>query len=104
MTGVCFCDGQVFYDHVPTPAGFYGSGGNATQVFSAENREPDRVPAAVPSGLPANYLTADPRRGAVVDFVDDRDSSGTRVTARRYADGSVVIETPHAVEGKPQPR
>jgi hypothetical protein len=52
----------------------------------------------VPRGLPANYLAADSRHGAVVDFQDEYDSYGTRVTARRYADGYVVIETPHSVK------
>jgi hypothetical protein len=53
-----------------------------------------RVPSKVPSGLPADYLAADPRHGAVVDFSDDRDSQGTRITSRTYADGHAVIETP----------
>ena len=57
---------------------------------------PDHVPAAVPAGLPANYLAADPRHGAVIDFTDERDSGGTRMTSRKYADGYVVIETPRA--------
>jgi hypothetical protein len=43
--------------------------------------------------LPANYLAADPLHGAVVDFSDERDSRGTRVTLRKYADGHAVIET-----------
>ena len=30
----------------------------------------------------------------MVDFTDECDSFGTRVTSRRYTDGSVVIETP----------
>jgi hypothetical protein len=32
----------------------------------------------------------------LVDFTDDYDSRGTRVTSRKYADGHVVIETPRA--------
>ena len=52
----------------------------------------------MPQGLPANYLAADPHHGAVVDFRDEYDSYGTRVTSRRYADGYSVIETPHAAK------
>ena len=51
------------------------------------------VPAKTPAGLPANYLAADPLHGPVVAFTDERDSHGTRVTTRTYADGHVVIET-----------
>ena len=50
----------------------------------------------LPADLPANYLDADQRHGAVVDFTDERDGYGTRVTSRKYADGYVVIETPRA--------
>ena len=42
------------------------------------------------------YVGVDARRGAVVAFTDEYDAHGTRVTSRRYADGSVVIETPHS--------
>lgn len=52
------------------------------------------VPTKVPAGLPADYLDADPSHGKVVDFTDERDSRGTRVTTRVYADGHVAIETP----------
>ena len=55
---------------------------------------PDRAASQAPPGLPPEYLAADARHGAVVDFVDEYDSHGTRVTSRTYADGYVVIETP----------
>jgi hypothetical protein len=92
VTSVWFCNGTVFYDHLPGSAGRVGNGRDGSQIY--RDRSPDRVPAGVPSGLPTNYLAADPRHGAVVDFRDEYDSSGTRVTARRYADGQIVIETP----------
>ena len=63
---------------------------------SYRDRVADCVPAEAPSGLPSNYLAADPRHGSLVDFTDECDSRGTRVTSRTYADGHVVIETPHA--------
>ena len=77
------------------PAGYVSPG---SRYYLTRDRSPDHVPAQVPQGLPANYLAADPRHGAVVDFIDETDSYGTRVTARRYADGYVVIETPHAAK------
>ena len=67
---------------------------NGTLYFLARDRAPDSVPTSVPAGLPANYLDADPNHGALVDFTDECDSHGTRVTARRYADGYAIIETP----------
>lgn len=63
---------------------------------SYRDRIANYVPAEVPAGLPSNYLAADPRHGRLVDFTDESDSRGTRVTSRTYADGHVVIETPHA--------
>ena len=96
VTGVCFCNGQVFYDHPPAPAGWSRSALRNSQVFPNRDPAPDRVPAAVPRGLPSNYLAADPRHGAVVNFTDEYDSYGTRVTSRRYADGYAVIETPRS--------
>jgi hypothetical protein len=63
------------------------------QYFLARDRLPDRVPFKAPADLPSNYLAADPRHGPVVDFADDYDRYGTRVTSRRYADGHAVIET-----------
>jgi hypothetical protein len=70
---------------------------NGTLYFLACDRAPDSVPTSVPAGLPANYLDADPNHGMVVDFTDECDSHGTRVTARRYADGYAIIETPKSV-------
>jgi len=98
VTSVWFCNGTPMYDHPPASAGRAGYGGRGSQCFLNRDRVPDHVPAEVPRGLPANYLAADPRHGAVVDFVDEYDSYGTRVTARRYADGYVVIETPHSAK------
>jgi hypothetical protein len=98
VTSVWFCNGMAIYDHPPAPINRVGYGWRGSQYF--RDRSPDRVPAEVPRGLPANYLAADPRHGAVVDFRDEYDSYGTRVTARRYADGSLVIETPHSTKNK----
>jgi hypothetical protein len=94
VTGVGFFDGIPLYDHAPAApdSGIFNQPG--TQVFAAFDRTPNRVPATPPRGLSANYLAADSRHGAVVNFRDERDSHGTRVTSRRYADGHVVIETP----------
>jgi hypothetical protein len=95
LLGPCDSTGQPL---PPVPAvGSYDA--QRASYFSGSDRAPDRVPAKVPSGLAANYLAPDPRHGAVVDFVDERDTRGTRVTSRKYADGYVVIETPHP-EGK----
>jgi hypothetical protein len=94
VTSVRFCCGQVIYDHPPATDAAVGCPRQSSQYF--RDRSPNHVPAVVPSGLPANYLAADPRHGAVVDFRDERDACGTRATARRYADGYVVIETPRS--------
>lgn len=67
---------------------------HGTLYFLARDRAADSVPQDVPSGLPTDYLDADPEHGALVDFTDEFDSHGTRVTSRRYADGHAVIETP----------
>jgi hypothetical protein len=93
VTVVWFCNGQPIYDHPPKSA---GSNVVAWEGFLNHDRAADPVPVVVPPGLPANYLAADPRHGAVVEFSDEYDSRGTRVTSRKYADGSVVIETPHS--------
>jgi hypothetical protein len=92
VTGVCFCNGQIIYDH---PPGRYLASPPYEAFSFDRDRTADRVPSKSPPGLPSNYLAPDPRRGAVVAFVDECDSRGVRVTSRRYADGSVVIETPH---------
>jgi hypothetical protein len=96
VTGVCFCEGLPLYDHPPAPAGWNLSDLRRSQVFRNRHQVPDRVPTAAPQGLPANYLAPDPRHGAVVNFTDERDSYGTRVTSRRYADGYTLIETPRS--------
>ena len=96
VTAVWFCDGQPVYDHPPAPAGCAGCNHRAFPVFFGGERAAEHVPAQVPPGLPANYLDGDPRHGAVVEFADERDSQGTRITSRTYADGYAVIETPHA--------
>ncbi|MBN1394492.1 MAG: hypothetical protein JW959_05675 [Pirellulales bacterium] len=62
--------------------------------LNSEKPTADIVPDQVPPGLPADYLDADPRHGAVVDFSDEYDRRGTRVATRIYADGHVAIETP----------
>ncbi len=91
VTAVWFCDGQPIYDHPPAQ-----SVRSLPYASPSFDRSPavHRAPAKAPPGLPANYLSPDPRRGAVVEWIDERDSRGVRVVSRRYADGSVVIETP----------
>ena len=96
VTAVWFCHGQPVYDHPPAPAGCAGCNHRAVPVFFGGDRAAERVPSQVPPGLSANYLDSDPRHGAVVEFADERDSHGTRITSRTYADGYAVIETPHA--------
>jgi hypothetical protein len=93
VTSVWFCNGMPIYHRLPVAGGYPRPGSQLMRDTS-----PDRVPAEVPRGLPANYLAADARHGIVVDFRDEYDSSGTRVTARRYADGHTVIETPHSAK------
>jgi len=96
VTSVWFCNGMAIYDHPPGFARRPCRDCARTQYY--RDPSPNHVPAKVPQGLPANYLAADPRHGAVVDFQDEYDSSGGRITARRYADGYVVIETPHSAK------
>lgn len=55
--------------------------------------EPVAKPA---SDLPPDYLASHPSHGPLVEFRDEYDRNGTRVTLRKYADGYAVIETPHA--------
>ena len=110
VVAVCCFDGQIFYDHPPggchslAPAlsslasyrsgwGGYDSQGN--QYFLNRDRADNRIPSKCPPGLRPDYLDPDPQHGALVDFTDDHDSRGTRITSRKYADGYVVIETPH---------
>ena len=88
VTGVWFRCGQPVYDRPPYFAPAYW------QCLACKKPAARGVPAQVPPGLRANYLDPDPRHGAVVDFTDEYDSHGTRVTSRKYADGYVVIETP----------
>lgn len=90
VTSVWFCNGMAMYDHPPA----FGRQAYGGPVPIYRNLSPRSVPAATPQGLPADYLAADPRHGAVVDFQDEYDSYGTRVTSRRYADGYSIIETP----------
>jgi hypothetical protein len=93
VTVVWTCNGQPIYDHPPKPS---GANSIVWQGFLTREQAADRVPSEVPPGLPSTYLAADPRHGALVDFTDGHDSRGTRVTSRKYADGHIVIETPHA--------
>ena len=110
VVAVCCCEGQIFYDHLPgsfslslpplPPLASYRSGwggrdSQGNQYFLNRDRADDHVPSRCPPGLRPNYLDPDPRHGLVVDFSDEHDSRGTRITSRRYADGYVVIETPH---------
>ncbi len=88
VTGVWFRRGQPVYDQPPSFAPTYW------QRLVCKKPATRGVPAQVPPGLPANYLDPDQRHGAVVDFTDECDSHGTRVTTRTYADGHLVIETP----------
>jgi hypothetical protein len=96
VTSMGFCTGMPLYDRSLAPGNRSVFSGPGSQVFSGRSRVPDHVPATVPPGLPANYLAADPRHGALVNFSDERDSYGTRVTSRRYADGYIVIDTPRS--------
>ncbi len=87
----------------PHPAAARGprldsSGRDARAGRNPVHRDPSlvRVAFKLPADLPANYLAADPVHGGVVDFCDDRDRHGTRVTLRKYADGFAIIETPSA--------
>jgi hypothetical protein len=91
VTGVWFCCGQPIYAPPPGPS---SRSWQYEPLISDRHQAANLVPAKSLPALPSNYLAADPRRGAVVEFTDETDSSGTRVTSRRYADGSVVIETP----------
>ena len=65
VTAVWFCNGQPVYDYLPMSAGWSESNWRG---FFTRDRVADRVPSEVPPGLPSNYLAADPRHGAVVDF------------------------------------
>ncbi len=76
----------------PSP-GWGGRDSRGNQYFLARDRAPDRVLLRAPADLPSDYLAADPQHGPVVDFVDDYDRHGTRITSRRYADGHAVIES-----------
>jgi len=80
VTGVWFCDGEPVYGLPPAPF---------APVI------PCAATAQVPSDLPSNYLGRDARHGAIVNFTDECDAYGVRVTVREYADGYTVIETPH---------
>ncbi|MEN6449170.1 MAG: hypothetical protein ABFC96_01640 [Thermoguttaceae bacterium] len=110
VTGVWFSCGVPIYNLPPSPLALYASakrpsepvcGTPASQMASSKQARRPAVAVATatrltPVGLPTGYLAADPRHGAVVEFSDDRDSRGTRITSRKYADGYVVIETPRA--------
>jgi hypothetical protein len=96
VTGVWFCNGQAIYDHPPGAIGCRLCGGQGNGHSFDRNWPADRVPSKVPMGLPANYLAPNPRYGVLVNFTDEYDSHGTRVTSRRFADGHIVVETPRA--------
>jgi hypothetical protein len=105
VTAVWFCNGRPFY--VPLPYWEEGFRVPWSPTLNAQlstlcsplatphaSLPPPRVPPQVPAGLRAGYLDAEPKHGALLEFTDERDGRGTRVTSRRYADGYVVIETP----------
>jgi hypothetical protein len=101
VTVVSFCNGlpvyKTFDDVEQTMEKSPGWGGYdvlGTQFFLAADRPIDQIPAELPAGLPKGYLDADPNHGPLVDFTDECDSHGTRVTSRTYADGYTMIETP----------
>jgi hypothetical protein len=94
VTGVWFHCGVPFYDNPPGSLRRARSDYDRNDWTLLSNPLPARkVPAVVPQGLPADYLAADPRHGAVVGFTDETDSRGTRLTTRTYADGHMRIET-----------
>ena len=95
VTVVWFCNGQPVYDHPPASVGYGGYNGQGNPSFFRFEPAANHVPLKVPDGLPSNYLAPDPRHGVLVDFADEYDSRGTRVTSRTYANGYTVIETPH---------
>lgn len=97
VTGVSFCNGQPIYDRPPTPN---QSECRERWIVLNSDRPPDHVPPTVPQGLPASYFAADPHHGALVNFTDEQDCHGTRVTSRRYANGSIVIETPRVEKNR----
>ena len=111
VTVVSFCNRQPFCGCLPAvyhgraPAidspslslkslDWGGRDAHGIQYFLVGDRTADRIPTELPTDLPADYLDADPRHGWLVDFTDEYDSRGTRVTLRKYADGHAVIETP----------
>jgi hypothetical protein len=101
VTIVSFCNGLPVYRStddvattIETSPGWGGFDSFGTQYFLAADRPASQVPARVPEGLSQDYLQDDPKHGPLVDFTDERDSRGTRVTLREYADGYLVIETP----------
>jgi hypothetical protein len=96
VTAVWFCCGRPVYDHPPAPP--YRTW-QYEPLFANGHQAINRTPAKNLPALPPDYLAADPRHGAIVEFTDETDSSGTRITSRRYADGSVVIETPRPYLG-----
>jgi hypothetical protein len=93
VTAVWFCCGRTFYDHPPARSLRLSQ---YEPTYLTPPQTVDHATLKTPPDLPSNYLAPDSRHGAVVEFVDEHDSHGTRVTSRRYADGAVVIETPRA--------
>jgi hypothetical protein len=99
VTLVTFREGRPIYYEPCAPVGLSGCVRPASPGVIKRPAHRTPIRADVVPGLPPNYLAADPRHGAVVDFTDEYDSRGTRVTSRTYADGAVVIETPAASAG-----
>jgi hypothetical protein len=117
VTVVSFCNGQPIYRVVadapardcPDFRGRHGNavvGENGTGPFTASatqyesvvdgNKNGTSSPSRPSPELPAEYFAPHPRHGELVDFAEQYDSHGTRVTSRKYADGHFIIETPHA--------
>lgn len=91
VTAVWFSCGRPIYDHPPAPP---LPSPQFRPIVAARHQADNPASATNLPALPKEYLAPDPRHGAIVEFSDETDSSGTRITSRRYADGSVVIETP----------
>jgi hypothetical protein len=97
VTSVSFCNGMIIYNHPPGRIDISRSAACYRYATAVPIPPSPTPPAPIQRTiLPAAYFAADSRHGRLVAFSDECDSSGTRVTCRRYADGHVVIETPRS--------